>query len=93
MSQQFKLGSRSTVSGNDGEMYYVQYHNTKVVKWNDKKIILNSDGWKTATTKTRMNQTANQFGLGFSVRQKDYSWYVDFKGKEISYHDQMELSR
>jgi hypothetical protein len=59
----------------------VAYHNTFVVCASDKTIVLNTGGWFTVTTKTRMNQASNQFGLGYRVFQKDFRWYVEFKGK------------
>lgn len=60
----------------------VKYHWTNVVEFeptNDGKylVTLNNGGWMTNTTKLRMNQTANQFGLGFSVYQKDFEWFVE----------------
>lgn len=64
----------------DGGMITVTYHGTPVVKFDDKKIILNTGGYKTATTKTRMNQAANQFGLGYKVEQKHGGWGVMYKG-------------
>ena len=38
--------------------------------------MLNTGGWPTVTTKARMNQTANQYDLGFTVYQKDFNWFV-----------------
>lgn len=55
----------------------VTYHQTLVVDLRDGIVTLDSGGWKTATTKARMNQASNQFGLGFSVYAKDHVWYVD----------------
>lgn len=43
----------------------IRYHATEVVRFNGKRIILNGGGWRTNTTKTRMNQAANQYGLGY----------------------------
>lgn len=59
----------------------VRYHNTIVVDWNVELIRLNTGGWQTVTTKRRMNQASDAFGLGFGVYQKDYDWYAAFKGK------------
>lgn len=67
----------------------VRYHNTDVVKFNDKEIILNSGGWRTNTTKTRMDQTRNQFNLPFAVFQKNYEWYVHTKNGIVDYFDGM----
>lgn len=71
----------------------VRYHSTDVVQFTDKEIILNSGGWKTVTTKARMNQTSNQFDLGFVVYQQKGDWFVDFKGKTINFEDNMVLKR
>lgn len=93
MATMHQIGKTATVIGNDGYMNYVQYHETQVVRWNDRQIILNSDGWRTATTKNRMNQTSNQFNLGFRVYQQNFDWYVTFKGKTWEWYDEMKLDR
>ena len=54
----------------------VEYHDTVVVSFTKDKIVLDSGGWKTATTKLRMNQTANEYNLGFQVYQDKKEWYV-----------------
>lgn len=78
----------------DGDHFtYVTYHQTHVVKFNSKVIILNSNGWNTKTTKLRMNQTSNQYNLGFSVYQDRRQWYVTWKGVTLHFSDNMELIR
>ena len=54
----------------------VRYHDTNVVAFNDDFIILNTGGYRTPTTKRRMNQASLQYNLGFSVYQADFTWYV-----------------
>lgn len=55
----------------------VQYHQTCVVAvYPDGSIELDTGGWKTATTKARMNQAAHQFNLGFRVYQHKHEWFV-----------------
>lgn len=55
----------------------VVYHSTEVVKVAmDGTVTLNTGGWRTATTKARMNQAANEFGLSFSVYQEKGDWFV-----------------
>ena len=72
----------------------IQYHDTVVVKFNAEKIILNSGGWRTSTTKARMNQASNQFDLGFMVYQKNHQWFVSQGGKEdIPFEDGMIVTR
>lgn len=69
-------GTATTIATVDG-VTSVTYHATTVVKWDKWGIVLDSGGWRTATTKTRMNQAANQFGLEFRVYQEKGEWYVD----------------
>lgn len=93
MSQQMKLGKgNTTVRAQDGKTV-VRFHDTDVVAWDAKTITLNSGGWLTVTTKTRMNQASNQFDLGFGVYQKNHEWFVDFKGVTIAFVDGMVLAR
>ncbi len=93
MSRNDTVGShKTTVSTIDG-MTTVVYHQTAVVRWNGEKIILNSGGFQSVTTKRRMNQASSQYGLGFRVYQEDFEWFVDFQGKTQSFLDGMELSR
>lgn len=80
-AQQSSVRGRATTITNDGGMITITYHSTPVVKFDDKKIILNTGGWKTVTTKTRMNQASNQFGLGYDVQQKSGTWLVHHNGK------------
>lgn len=74
------IGTHKTTIFNDGKYTRVIYHNTDVVSFNDEEIILNTGGWRTPTTKNRMNQTSKQFNLGFKVIQKDWEWYVQVDG-------------
>jgi len=71
----------------------VFYHNTKVISWTDKQITLNSGGYRTFTTKLRMNQASNQFGLGIQVYQKSHEWYVSTPSGDVAFHDGMVLAR
>ena len=70
------------------------YHSTEVVLATKEKIVLNTGGWTTATTKARMNQASNQFGLGYKVYQKDLAWFVIYKGETRPFEGQeLELIR
>lgn len=64
----------------------ITYHATTVVTFNNRYVILRTGGWRTATTKARMNQASNQYGLGYQVSQMDFKWYVndeEMKGSKI----------
>lgn len=82
-----------TIRQNNQDFTVVQYHTTDVVKFSSTIIQLNSGGFHTTTTKVRMNQTSNQFGLGYNVFQKDFEWFVKFNGKTYHFYDDMVLER
>jgi hypothetical protein len=93
MSQLQQIGShRTTIECRQG-FTVIRYHHTDVVKFNDEEIILNSGGWQTFTTKTRMNQASNQFNLGFTVRQKNFEWFVDYNGNSVDFQDSIAIER
>ena len=96
MSQQHKVGSHKTSVFTDSEGFTnVVYHSTPVVKFSESKdkIILNSGGYRTNTTKTRINQASNQFRLGFTVFQKKFDWFIkNAIGETLPFSDNMILT-
>jgi len=71
----------------------VRYHSTDVVVVHNGEVTLNTNGWKTVTTKRRMNQAANQFGLGYYVFQEHHDWYVCWNGIVYPFlHDSIVLN-
>lgn len=94
MTQQQRIGRTATTIAGDGNgNTEIVYHSTKVVIFNPERIILNSGGWQSNTTKTRMNQAANTFVLGFGVYQNKFDWFVDFAGSTYRFSDKMTLDR
>lgn len=98
MSQQNTIGRTATTVYTENGTTKVRYHSTVVVEFTPETIILNSGGWHTATTKTRMNQAANQFGLNYRVFQKDFDWFVELTEPngdtvDIEFQDGLELPR
>lgn len=84
---------RTTISGDAGEMH-VTYVRTKIVSWTADKVTLRSGGWRTVTTKRKMNQAAHQFGLGYRVFQHDGDWFVTRPdGGDVPFSDGMEFAR
>lgn len=90
---------RLVVKGNtfvvreDYETVGVIFHGTLILTVNmDGVITLNSGGYKTTTTKRRLNEIARlgQYGYDsvFTVHQKDYNWYVN---GDIPFEDGMTL--
>jgi len=81
MARLNQIGSHKTTVREQNEVLSVVYHSTEVVKFDrkSKMLTLDTGGYFSNTTKTRMNQTSNQFDLGFQVYQKNFEWFVDWK--------------
>jgi hypothetical protein len=94
MARTNKVGThKTTVTQVDGVLT-VRYHSTDVVVATPTTVKLNTGGWFSNTTKSRMNQAAAQFGLGYSVYQKRGSWFVDTNGKTVKFDgDTIEFAR
>lgn len=94
MSQTKRVSGRATTIVRTDGGIGVQYHRTLVAfKRLDGTVVLHSGGWRTATTKLRMNQFANQFCAGaYNVYQKDYNWYVSTKNGDVEFFDGMEVT-
>ncbi len=79
MSRRDVVGKLKTTVVNDREtgVLSVVYHKTEVVRRERNGMItLNTGGWRSKTTKTRMNQASSEFKLGFHVYQHDFKWFV-----------------
>ena len=87
MAQQSTIGKVATTVARDSEgVLRVTYHSTPVVTvYPSGKLVLNTGGYRSNTTKTRMNQASNQLSLGFHVWQKDFDWFVDIDGHTIPF--------
>ena len=97
MARTDKVGTHKTAIYHSDGYTCIRYHSTEVVKFNDDEIILNSGGWQTNTTKSRMNKVSDAFQLGFRVSQRQHEWFVDYFANEIgdtySFNDGMILER
>ena len=85
MGQMAKVGRTATSKRQEDGWTVIKYHQTDVVSFNKNLIILDTGGWYTATTKTRMNQASNEYGLGYQVYQEKGKWFVVHKNQLISF--------
>lgn len=84
---------RTNVMATNGVLTVI-YASTPIVQADAHTITLDSGGWKTVTTKRKMNQAARQFGLQYSVYQKDFDWFVvKPDGETIPFEDLMVFER
>jgi exopolysaccharide biosynthesis protein len=79
-------GRATAVKTGPGDLLEVIYHNTTVVTRKNGVVTLRTGGWRSATTLQRMRQAANQFSLGYLVYQKDFNWYVNYKGATLAFN-------
>lgn len=73
------------------------YHSTVVASRIGNEVVLNSGGYRTNTTKLRMNQFSNQFCQGrFTVYQEKGEWFVALlngaQTSKIPFHDGMTIT-
>ena len=76
MSRMDTVGTTGTQIVRTKQHTMVIYRGTPVVTFTASSVELQTRGWYTTTTKSRMNQASRQFGLGFSVYQEAHQWYV-----------------
>jgi hypothetical protein len=62
----------------------ISLYQTEILKIQGDKIILNSGGHQTHTTKRRINQF---LPADIYLYQKDFTWYIKKDGKEIEFYD------
>jgi len=65
-------------------------YSTPVVRYDfaKKSVTLNTGGYRTVTTKSRMNQFARDYSLPFSVFQRNHAWFVSLKdGTQYEFED------
>lgn len=77
MARTDKLSTYQTqVACADGHIIVI-YRGTKIAeRLPNGEITLNTGGWKSVTTKRKMNQASRQFGLDYQVFQVKGVWYV-----------------
>ena len=67
----------TSIKTSDDGKTRITYHSTDIMTFDSDTITLNTGGWFTNTTKTRMNQASSQFALRFGVFQKNWDWFIE----------------
>lgn len=98
MARMDKVGTHATTVTKKDGVITTSYHQTDVISidTNKRQITLDSGGYDTATTKTRINQTINQY-LGWECKAGVYQhkrvWYViDGHGEKHFFEDGMTIT-
>ena len=61
-------------------------HNTQALK-------LNTGGWSTVTTKSRLNAILQELITGARVFQRDFNWFLSYNNLTVDFNDGMILSQ
>jgi hypothetical protein len=89
-SKKVKNNTRLTIYKNGDKI--LRLHNTDIIKWQGNKIILNSGGWLTSTTKSRLNEFLADYS--YCIYQKNFKWYIDNGGQDRQeFFDGIELDK
>ena len=70
---------------------FLHGHNIATFDHNLKAVKISSCGWQTVTTKSRLNAILSEVKYGCSVFQKQWNWYVSFRGQTQDFMDGMIL--
>ena len=63
------------------ESRFIRLHNTEIIEFKpDGRVVLNSGGWRTVTTKARFNRFTP-----YGVYQKNHEWFV-LKPRDPPHH-------
>ena len=69
-------------------------HRTAIAVWDHKNqaLKLNSGGYTSNTTKSRLNAILDQLITGARVFQRDFNWYLNYNNQTHDFMDGMILS-
>ena len=70
---------------------FLHGHNIATFDHNLKAVKISSSGWTTNTTKSRLNAILSEVKYGCSVFQKQWNWYVSFRGQTQDFVEGMIL--
>ena len=66
---------------NENEVSIVRLHGNKIAEIGDTWLKLYDGGWRTTTTKSRLNAILSAHGNGERVYQKNHQWFISYDGK------------
>ena len=87
-------GSNTTVTYNNStncSSVYLHGHQIATLDHNTNALKLNSCGYETVTTKSRLNAILEEVKYGCKVFQKKFEWFVSYNNQTQSFFDGMIL--
>lgn len=94
MARMDRLSTYCTTIATAGDLTCITYHKTQIVAFDRLYITLRTGGWDSVTTRRKMNQAANQFGLGYRVyRDKGATFVALPDGRTVLLGDEITINR
>ena len=97
----FAISNKSDWSGSNTQVTYnnstncssihLHGHLIATVDHNLRAVKLDSCGYETVTTKSRLNAILEEVKYGCRVFQKNFNWFVSYNGETASFWDGMIL--
>ena len=69
----------------------IRLHNTDIFIKNGDNIIMHTGGWKTRTTKDRLNKALDRFHIPYQIYSEKGVWILRSSDNEITFYDGMKL--
>jgi hypothetical protein len=90
-----KFGNTEIYSCNDTDAILVHLHGNLIAKVTVDSVTLYSAGWRTVTTKSRLNAILSGLGINSYIYQSQYQWYVRniTKGVIDTFYDGYTIER
>ena len=90
-SQNWKNSNTEVTYSPERDASYVMLHGNHIATIGDTFIELYSCGYKTKTTKARLNAILQDHGNGARVYQRDFEWFVSDSGNTVPFTEGMIL--
>lgn len=88
-AQQRKL-THNTYAIRHATNFTIRYHSTDILTFHpDGRVVFNTGGWRTSTTKQRLNRFGPQ---GVSIYQRDFEWFIAADGQTEEFFDGLTLT-
>lgn len=91
-SKNWKLRNTKVVYDEATEISYVYLHNNLIAKIGETWIQLFDGGYRSKTTKSRLNAILMEHGAGEGIFQRDWVWYIQDGGQVSEFENGMILN-
>jgi hypothetical protein len=90
-SENWKLDNTQVSNCAEDDVTFVYLHGNKIAEIGETFIKLYTCGYKTKTTKSRLNAILSDHGNGARIYQKSFDWFVNDNGQSVPFTEGMIL--